>query len=161
MNLKNFQIEAMAQLNDAMGKGGRDIVLKSPTGSGKTIILTTFMHDYMKANPNIVFVWLTPGKGELQEQSKAKMDLYCHGASTKNLADVMTGGFTAGDAVFINWQKLTMEGNVALKDSERTNFLEWIQKAFGAGIKFKVVIDESQRRGTIRMQSGWKSQKKK
>jgi len=143
MDIKNFQIDAMAQLNDAMGKGGRDIVLKSPTGSGKTIMLTTFMHDYMKANTNIVFVWLTPGKGELQEQSKAKMAIYCHGASTKNLADVMSSGFAAGDAVFINWQKLTMKGNVALKDSERTNFLEWIQKAFDAGIRFKVVIDES------------------
>lgn len=143
MDLMNFQIDAMAELNDAMNKGGRDIVLKSPTGSGKTIILTTFMQDYMKANPNIVFVWLTPGKGELQEQSRAKMDIYCHGASTKNLADVMTGGFAAGDAVFVNWQKLTMKGNVALKDSERTNFLEWIQKAFDAGINFKVVIDES------------------
>ncbi len=143
MELKDFQNNAIAQLNDAMGKSGRDIVLKSPTGSGKTIILTTFMHDYMKANPNIVFVWLTPGKGDLQEQSKAKMDKYCHGASTKNLADVMTSGFSAGDAVFINWQKLTMKGNVALKDSERTNFLEWIQKAFDAGIVFKVVIDES------------------
>ena len=143
MDLKNFQIDAIAQLNDAMGKSGRDIVLKSPTGSGKTIILTTFMHDYMKANPNIVFVWLTPGKGELQEQSKSKMDKYCHGASTKNLADVMTSGFAAGDAVFINWQKLTMKGNVALKDSERTNFLEWVQKAFEAGLRFKVVIDES------------------
>ena len=143
MVLMIFQIDAMVQLNDAMGKSGRDIVLKSPTGSGKTIILTTFMHDYMKANPNVAFVWLTPGKGELQEQSKAKMDRYCHGASTKNLADVMTGGFAAGDAVFINWQKLTMKGNVALKDSERTNFLEWIQKAFDDGIRFKVVIDES------------------
>jgi len=143
MDIKNFQIDAMASLNDAMGKGGRDIILKSPTGSGKTIILTTFMQDYMRANPNVVFVWLTPGKGELQEQSKAKMATYCHGASTKNLADVMSGGFAAGDAVFINWQKLTMKGNVALKDSERTNFLEWIQKAFDAGLKFKVVIDES------------------
>ena len=102
MDLKNFQIDAIAQLNDAMGKSGHDIVLKSPTGSGKTIILTTFMHDYMKANPNIVFVWLTPGKGELQEQSKSKMDKYCHGASTKNLADVMTSGFAAGDAVTVN-----------------------------------------------------------
>lgn len=143
MDLKNFQIDAIAQLCDAMGKSGRDIVLKSPTGSGKTIILTMFMHDYMKANPNVVFVWLTPGKGELQEQSKAKMDAYCHGASTKNLADVMTSGFSAGDAVFINWQKLTMKGNVALKDSERTNFLEWIQRAFETGLGFKVVIDES------------------
>ena len=143
MDLKNFQIDAIAALNEAMGKNARDVVLKSPTGSGKTIVLTTFMHEYMKANANVVFVWLTPGKGELQEQSKAKMDRYCHGASTKNLADVMTGGFAAGDAVFINWQKLTMKGNIALKDSERTSFLEWIQKAFDAGVKFKVVIDES------------------
>ena len=143
MDLKNFQIDAIAELNDAMSKRGRDIVLKSPTGSGKTIILTTFMQDYMKANPGVAFVWLTPGKGELQEQSKAKMDKYCHGASTKNLQDVMTSGFAAGDAVFINWQKLTMKGNVALKDSERTNFLEWIQKAFESGVRFKVVIDES------------------
>lgn len=143
MTLAHFQIDAKAQLNDAMSASGRDIVLKSPTGSGKTIMLTTFMQDYMKSNSNIVFVWLTPGKGELQEQSKAKMAAYCHGASAKNLADVMSGGFSAGDAVFINWQKLTMKGNVALKDSERTNFLEWIQKAFDAGIRFKVVIDES------------------
>jgi len=143
MTLANFQIDAMAQLNDAMGKGERDVVLKSPTGSGKTIMLTTFMQDYMKANANTVFVWLTPGKGELQEQSRQKMATYCHGASTKNLADVMSGGFAPGDAVFINWQKLTMKGNVALKDGERTNFLEWIQKAFDAGIRFKVVIDES------------------
>lgn len=143
MHLKNFQIDAIAQLNDAMGKSGRDIVLKSPTGSGKTIILTKFMHEYMKANPNIAFIWLTPGKGELQEQSKTKMDQYCHGASTKSLADVMTSGFAAGDSVFINWQKLTMRGNVALKDGERSNFLEWIQKAFEAGLRFKVVIDES------------------
>ena len=70
MDLKYFQIDAITQLGDAMGKSGRDIVLKSPTGSGKTIILTTLMHDYMKANPNVAFVWLTPGKGELQEQSR-------------------------------------------------------------------------------------------
>ena len=143
MTLANFQIDAIARLREAMEKSGRDIVLKSPTGSGKTFILTTFMHDFMKANPNVVFIWLTPGKGELQEQSKAKMEMYHHGASTKNLADVMTSGFAAGDAVFINWQKLTMRGNVALKESERTNFLEWIRKAFEAGVRFKVVIDES------------------
>lgn len=143
MELKYFQREAIAQLNEAMGKAERDVVLKSPTGSGKTIILTSFMDEYMRSNPDIVFVWLTPGQGELHEQSKTKMERYCHGARTKNLADVMTSGFAAGDAVFINWQKLTMRGNLALKDSERTNFLEWIQKAFDAKLRFKVIIDES------------------
>lgn len=144
MELKEFQQRAIAELNAAMGDPNRrEIVLKSPTGSGKTIILTHFMAGWMRDHANMAFVWLTPGEGNLEEQSKAKMDHYCRNAQTKLLADVMTGGFAAGDAVFINWQKLTMEGNNALKDGERTNFLEWIDKARSAGIAFKVVIDES------------------
>jgi len=144
MDLKNFQNEAIVRLNETMGVANRrDIILKSPTGSGKTIILTRFMHEYMRDNPRTAFVWLTPGKGELEEQSKSKMDQYCHNASTKNLADVMAGGFAAGDAVFINWEKLTKKGSNALKDSERTNFLEWVDKARNEGLSFKVVVDES------------------
>lgn len=146
MELKptGFQIDAIRRLDEAMRLAGRrDIVLKSPTGSGKTIILTNFMQDFMRENPSVCFVWLTPGKGDLEEQSKAKMDRYCHNASTKLLADVMTGGFSAGDAVFVNWEKLTMKSSAALKDSERTNFVEWIEKARAAGVDFKVVIDES------------------
>lgn len=140
----NFQLRAMAELDRAMETPGRrDIILKSPTGSGKTIILTHFMAEYMRSRAKTAFVWLTPGEGNLEEQSKAKMDRYCRGASTKLLADVMTGGFAAGDAVFINWQKLNRDGNNALKDGERTNFLEWIEKARAEGIAFKVVIDES------------------
>lgn len=141
---RGFQSDAIRELNAAMAvRGNRDIIFKSPTGSGKTIVLTHFMSEYMKDNARTVFVWLTPGKGGLEEQSKAKMDLYCHNASTKNLADVMTGGFAAGDAVFINWEKLTKKGSNALKDSERTNFKEWVQKAFNEGLAFKVIVDES------------------
>ena len=144
LDLRGFQRQAVAELNAAMAvEDKRDIVLKSPTGSGKTIILTHFMAEYMRSHAKTAFVWLTPGEGNLEEQSKAKMDIYCHGASTKLLQDVMTGGFAAGDAVFINWQKLTMKGNNALKDGERTNFLEWIDKARNDGIAFKVIIDES------------------
>ena len=35
----------------------RDIILKSPTGSGKTIILTHFMDEYIKGHSKTVFVW--------------------------------------------------------------------------------------------------------
>ena len=38
----------------------------------------------------------------------------------------MTAGFEENDSCFINWEKLTKTGNNALKDSERTNFLEHI-----------------------------------
>ena len=115
MELRRFQLEAMSRLSDAMAQDGkRDIIFKSPTGSGKTIVLTRFMSEFMRGHKKTVFVWLTPGEGSLEEQSKAKMDRYCAGASTKLLSDVMTGGFAAGDAVFINWQKLNKDGNNAL-----------------------------------------------
>lgn len=146
MELKelDFQKRAISDLYAAMAvTGTRDIIFKAPTGSGKTVMLTKFMDAYMKGHDKTVFVWLTPGQGDLEEQSKRKMEAVCPGASTKDLADVMTGGFVAGDAVFINWQKLNRDSNNALKDSERTNFLEWIDKAFAEGLSFKVVIDES------------------
>ncbi len=143
ISLKVFQLKAIKSLLESMDEGTRDIILKSPTGSGKTIILTHFMDEYIKGHGATVFVWLTPGKGNLEEQSKAKMDKYIHNSSTKLLADIMTNGFSANDCCFINWEKLTKKGNNALKDSERTNFLEWIERAHNEGLSFKVIIDES------------------
>ena len=103
IELMQFQLRAIKELLDSMEEPCRDIILKSPTGSGKTIILTHFMDEYMQGHANTVFVWLTPGKGNLEEQSKAKMDIYIHNAQTKLLADVMTSGFAENDACFINW----------------------------------------------------------
>ena len=150
INLMQFQLRAIKMLLESMEEPCRDVILKSPTGSGKTIILTHFMDEYMQGHAKTVFVWLTPGKGNLEEQSKAKMDAYIHNAQTKLLADVMTSGFSENDACFINWEKLTKKGNNALKDSERMNFLEWIDKAFNEGLAFKIVIDESHQNFTAK-----------
>lgn len=143
IRLANFQLKTIKLLLESMEEKTRDIILKSPTGSGKTIILTHFMDEYIKGHSKIVFVWLTPGKGNLEEQSKEKMDRYIHNAQTKLLADVMTSGFEENDSCFINWEKLTKKGNNALKDSERTNFLEYIEKAINDGLEFKIIIDEA------------------
>ena len=150
MELKEFQLNAVKSLFDAMEKPARDIILKSPTGSGKTIILTYFMHQYVQSYAKTVFVWLTPGKGNLEEQSKAKMDKYIHAAKTKLLSDVMTAGFEENDNAFINWEKLTKKGNIALTESERTNFLEHIQKALDSGLHFIVIVDESHQNNTVK-----------
>lgn len=150
MELKEFQLNAVKSLFEAMETPARDIILKSPTGSGKTIILTYFMHQYIQSFPKTVFVWLTPGKGNLEEQSKEKMDKYIHASQTKLLSDVMTAGFEENDSCFINWEKLTKKGNNALKDSERTNFLEHIQHALNDGIRFVIIVDESHQNNTVK-----------
>ena len=150
ITLANFQIKAIADLTEAMEQPNRDIILKSCTGSGKTIILTHFMDEYLKSNHKTVFIWLTPGKANLEEQSKEKMDRYIHGSQTKLLSDIMTAGFEENDACFINWEKLTKKGNNALKDSERTNFIEHIRNALDSGLYFKIIVDESHQNDTIK-----------
>lgn len=150
ITLANFQIKAIADLTEAMEKTNRDIILKSCTGSGKTIILTHFMDEYFKSNHKAAFIWLTPGKGNLEEQSKEKMDRYIHGSQTKLLSNIMTAGFEENDVCFINWEKLTKKGNNALKDSERTNFIEHIQNALDNGLNFKIIVDESHQNDTIK-----------
>lgn len=150
MNLAEFQLNAIAVLKEAMENGKQEIILKSPTGSGKTIILTHFMDEYCKSVSNIVFIWLTPGKGDLEEQSKAKMDKYIHNAQTKLLADVMTSGFAENDCCFINWEKLTKKGNNALKEGERKNFLEHIETARNNGLQFKIIVDESHQNDSVK-----------
>lgn len=150
IQLANFQIKAIADLSSAMQQPNRDIILKSCTGSGKTIILTHFMDEYIKSNSKTVFVWLTPGKGNLEEQSKSKMDRYIHGSQTKLLSDIMTAGFDENDSCFINWEKLTKKGNNALKDSERTNFIEHIRNALSDGLHFVIIVDESHQHDTIK-----------
>lgn len=150
MELANFQLDVIAKLKEAMDSDKRDIILKSPTGSGKTIMLTHFMDEYCKSVPNIVFIWLTPGKGDLEEQSKAKMDKYIHNAQTKLLADVMTNGFAENDCCFINWEKLTKKGNNALKEGERKNFLEHIDTAQNNGLQFMIIVDESHQNDSVK-----------
>lgn len=150
ITLLPFQEKAVAQLIEAMKEEPPVIVLKSCTGSGKTIILTHFMERYFRIERNTCFVWLTPGKGDLEEQSKAKMDKYIHSSSTKLLDDVMTDGFAAGDYVFVNWERLNKRGNNALKEGERLNFLERISLAKEEGIEFVLIVDESHSNNTIR-----------
>jgi type III restriction enzyme len=150
ITLLPFQYDTIDRLLNEMETSTREIVLKSCTGSGKTIILTHFMYEYLTTHIKTVFVWLTPGKGDLEEQSKEKMDMYVHWSQTKLLSDVMTSGFFENDVCFINWEKLTKKGNNALKDSERTNFLEYIQKAHNEGLVFKIIVDESHQNDTIK-----------
>lgn len=150
ITLANFQRRAIAALNDAMELPGRDIVLKSCTGSGKTIMLTSFMAGYLLGHSRTVFVWLTPGRGDLEEQSCEKMRRYVHGCSAKLLPDVMSSGFEENDVCFINWEKLNKKGNNALKDSEHANFIELVRSAREQGLSFKVIVDESHQNNTIK-----------
>lgn len=119
------------------------ITVKAPTGAGKTIILIKYVDEFLKNTAgNIAFVWLCPGKGNLEEQSKARMEEVTPHIDTRNLMYSMMAGFEPGSVTFINWELVTKRGNTALKDSERSNLFEKIAEAHKDGTEFVVIIDE-------------------
>lgn len=69
LELKAFQEDAVTFLLDrTTNKKEQKIIMQSPTGSGKTIILIAYIEEYLTFYDDTIFCWLTPGKGELEEQ---------------------------------------------------------------------------------------------
>lgn len=119
------------------------ITIKAPTGAGKTVMLIKYVDEYLKnTSGNTAFVWLCPGKGDLEQQSMDKMDELTPQRDTRNLLYSMLMGFEGGSVTFINWELVTKKGNTALKDGERANLFETIAAAHKDGIQFVVIIDE-------------------
>lgn len=152
MRLKDFQDEAIKELLYFMEKD-RLAILDAPTGAGKTIILINFIDRLLDIKSNSVVVWFTPGAGELEEQSQDKMVKHITNRVTKTLDDVLVQGFNAKDTVFINWEKVTKDGNKALKEGERDNLADKVKKAKDKGLEFILIIDEEHRNDTKKAKS--------
>lgn len=98
-----FLIDKTAEYNSK-----QVITVKAPTGAGKTVILIKYIDEYLKnTNGKMAFVWLCPGKGNLEEQSKDSMDNLTPHRDTRNLMYSMLSGFEGGSVTFINWELVT------------------------------------------------------
>lgn len=125
------------------------ITVKAPTGAGKTVILIKYVDEYLKnTDGHTAFVWLCPGKGNLEEQSKDSMENLTSQRDTRNLMYSMLSEFEPGSVTFINWELVTKKGNTALKDCERSNLFEKIAEAHKDGTRFVVIIDEEHMNNT-------------
>lgn len=143
--LFTFQEECVTFLLDHTQhkKKKNTIVIKAPTGAGKTVILIDFIDEYLtRINEQTAFIWLCPGKGNLEEQSKKKMEQLLPLRDTQDLMQALQGGFTQGSTTFINWELVTKRGNTALMDSEKKNLFDRIAEAKERGTEFLLIIDE-------------------
>lgn len=151
IELKNFQQNLVDKLLKftAPEYDVDEMVIKSPTGSGKTITLLEWMNTYIAStHDNVAFVWFTPGAGELEEQSQDKAKNFSS-IKEQSIADALLQGFGKDTATFINYESVVGKNkNAMLTDSERENLEDKIEKAFESGRHFILVIDEAHRNDT-------------
>lgn len=153
--LFEFQEKAILQLIDlTTGNNKQVTTVKAPTGSGKTIILINYIDEYLsKISNNTAFIWLCPGKGDLEEQSRQKMIKFAPERKAQTLFDALNSGFVKESTTFINWELITKNGNKAISDGEKKNLFDRIAEAHRSGIDFIIVIDEEHSNNTSKAQT--------
>ena len=156
--LKPFQENAVAQLKEKfltlwkLGDSNLSLTFKSPTGSGKTIMMAQFLRDIVAdprfQNADVGFLWIT-NSDSLAMQSKDKLFAYYGGASENTLLDLndLRDGFIPRSGVFfINWQKLVSHAqtNRRLRTEGELNvtFDEYLAATHAEGREVVLVIDE-------------------
>ena len=159
-NLKTYQRDAVDEIKEYFDlyfdKENKKIVLKSPTGSGKTLMISSVIEDEVneRENDNFCFVWASIGKGELQKQSYQSVKSYVQGHPVCTLLEEDFFGsrrfIKNKEVVFVNWEKLISKDrgtgqwkNNLMKDSEGHNFLDVINQTKENGTKIILIVDES------------------
>lgn len=165
VDLFQFQMLAVQELRNKASnaiKNYRDtsspqvISLQAPTGSGKTIIMASFIEDVFYGTedfveqPNAIFVWLSDSP-QLNEQSKDKITKFakvkfnqCITVSDDNF-DQET--FDDGKIYFINTQKIGKAGNLTqTKDGRNYTIWETIENTTKQkSDRLYFIIDEAHR----------------
>lgn len=146
IELKSFQQNLVDRLLKftAPEYGVNEMVIKSPTGSGKTITLLDWVNTYLEStHDNVAFIWFTPGAGELEEQSQDKAKNFSS-IRAPSLLDALNQGFDEGTATFINYESVVGKNKKAmLTETEKDNLEDKIEKAFEADRHFILIIDEA------------------
>ena len=165
LELKDFQevtvgrlIKQIRQIKNLVKEGSpQAIILSSPTGSGKTVIMTALIEsvfygsDEIPSEPEAVFLWLSD-QPELNEQSRRKIASASNRLNDSDLLIIQPHfdqeTFDGGKVYFLNTQKLSKDGNlVSIKgDSRNHTIWETIKKTQDLlKDKFYLVIDEAHR----------------
>ena len=91
-----------------------EMILSAPTGSGKTVLVSKFIDDYLDENPNTVFLWLCPGAGGLEKQSQDRFRKVTSGILDGDVYGFINESDPKGKVFFINWDKINRASNIVL-----------------------------------------------
>lgn len=119
-----------------------ELVLSAPTGSGKTVIVSKFIDDYLDENPNTVFLWLCPGAGGLEKQSQNSFRKVTSGIIDGDVYDFINEVDPCGKVFFINWDKINRSSNIVLREGEHRDLMSKVLFCHTNGIDIFMLIDE-------------------
>lgn len=164
LQLKDFQEEAVEDLATRVRQAAQiagpssaqAVVLSAPTGSGKTVIATTFIErvlegdDQAEPDPDVIFLWITD-LPELNRQTYDKMLATSDVLSPMSMEIIDSSfsqrAFMPGRLYFLNTQKLGKDKLLTTRgDGREYPIWQTIDNTIEeVGARFIVIIDEAHR----------------
>lgn len=159
MELKQYQEEAVQRLffdsTELLGlEPGKKIVLKAPTGAGKTVMMAEYLRMLRTESPfggKLSVIWAAPRK--LHTQSMEKLKAYFADSMVfkcSEFAGLTNRVISSGEILFMNWESINKnERNTIVKEREGDFYLEKvIERTKESGNLIVLVIDESHHHAT-------------
>lgn len=130
-NLAGYQQRVVEQL---LTSTANYILVESPVGSGKTVMLGSYLEKQHNQQAGLPTLWISSGKGNLVEQSINSLAKHYTQLTTMEIHQYdVNRPLQAGEVLGINWEKVRSEDN-RLRSEQ---FLEQLPKGL------QVIIDES------------------
>jgi type III restriction enzyme len=156
--LKKYQEEAVDSLLHNTYRllkrpGARQtMVLKAPTGSGKTVTMAAFLNKLCEEIPdklelekrNVAFVWIAPNKLHIQSYM-ALRNYFAELRSIKPIQfdDITDNELKPNEVLFVNWESINKVKNVMIRETEAGKTLyQYVNRARIHDTEIVVIIDE-------------------
>lgn len=154
MILKDYQEKAVKKLIDTskelLRHRGKKLIFKSPTGSGKTIMMAEFLKRYVQLTESkemTSFIWIAPR--QLHIQSKNKLDKYFEDLNIIRCSyfeDLEDKRISENEVLFFNWESIYRKDgfNIYIRENEQEFYLSKVlDNTREQGSKIILIIDES------------------
>src|SRR4030042_1463202 len=158
MQLKTYQEntieELLAKAKRLMSYSGeKKLVFKSPTGSGKTIMMAEFLKqlvDERDLGLSLSFIWTAPR--QLHTQSRNKLERYFEDSRALKCSffeDLDDRKIGEHEILFFNWESINKADNIYIRDNEQDfNLTKVLERTKEEGREIILVIDEAHHHAT-------------
>ncbi|MFH1575870.1 MAG: DEAD/DEAH box helicase family protein [Candidatus Nealsonbacteria bacterium] len=156
IEFKNYQEKAIVKLKQEVNElldaeGNKICIFKSPTGSGKTLMMAEFLKRLIDSRidgKKFSFIWIAVNK--LHDQSRNSLKKYYDplgiGLKCSYFEDLDDRKISENEILFLNWASINKKGNIYVRENERDNNLSNIvARTKDEGRAIILIIDESHR----------------
>ncbi|MEW6618059.1 MAG: DEAD/DEAH box helicase family protein [bacterium] len=164
MQLKIYQENAIDDLlikaKRLLGySGSKKLVFKSPTGSGKTIMMAEFLKqlvDDREIRQSLGFIWTAPR--QLHKQSRDKLENYFETSRALKCSyfeDLDDRKISGNEILFFNWESINKADNIYIRDNEQDfNLSKVLERTKEDVLEIILIIDEAHHHATSEISQG-------